>query len=259
MMKEPSLMIIDISPLRKLGLTLLVCCIINADAPAQTCIVFGTYSSVPAVSYTCGSGLITFNYSEWTFTNQGSGVIHVAGSPAGSPPVMTGAINCNDSTFAFNAVVPGSCTETYSLDGRFTSDTSWIGTFRAMYQGSGCGLANCVNQTFQVSGSTNHVTSVSATSVPLIASLEQNFPNPFNPSTTIQFSLAHPAFVSLKIFNQLGEETAALVNEELGAGTHNAALDAVGIASGVYFYRLEVIAADYTGSFTSVKKLVLMK
>jgi hypothetical protein len=83
--------------------------------------------------------------------------------------------------------------------------------------------------------------------------LGQNYPNPFNPGTTIPFELAEAAFVSLKVYNILGAEVANLVNAEVRAGSHAIRFDASGLASGIYFYRLQV------GSRAATKKLLLMK
>lgn len=83
--------------------------------------------------------------------------------------------------------------------------------------------------------------------------LQQNFPNPFNPSTTIQFSLLHSGFVTLKVFNLLGEEIAMLLSEELSAGRYSTSWNAAGIPSGVYFYQLR------SGVYQDMKKLVLIK
>ena len=84
-------------------------------------------------------------------------------------------------------------------------------------------------------------------------SLRQNYPNPFNPSTTIEFALPKSAFVTLKVYNLLGEEVATLVAEQRSAGIHRFNWDASGLASGVYLYRLEV------GAFVQSKKLILMR
>ena len=83
--------------------------------------------------------------------------------------------------------------------------------------------------------------------------LEQNFPNPFNPSTTIDFSISRQGFTSLKVYDMLGKEVAVLVNGNLGAGAYSATFDAAALPSGVYFYKLE------TEGFTSVKKMTLIK
>jgi flagellar hook assembly protein FlgD len=83
--------------------------------------------------------------------------------------------------------------------------------------------------------------------------LQQNFPNPFNPSTTIQFSLPKNGHASLQICNLLGEEVATLVSGDLQAGQHSIRWDATGKPSGVYFYRLQA------GQFTETKKLVLLR
>lgn len=83
--------------------------------------------------------------------------------------------------------------------------------------------------------------------------LVQHYPNPFNSSATIEFALPQSAFVTLKVYNLLGDEVATLVAEQRSAGIHKLNWDARGLASGVYLYRLE---ADV---FVQVKKLVLMR
>ena len=88
--------------------------------------------------------------------------------------------------------------------------------------------------------------------------LNQNFPNPFNPSTTITFSLAADAKVSLKVFDILGQEVMTIVNNNLSAGAHEYTFDAANFNSGVYFYRIEATAVDGQ-NFTSVKKMILTK
>jgi predicted GH43/DUF377 family glycosyl hydrolase len=84
--------------------------------------------------------------------------------------------------------------------------------------------------------------------------LFQNYPNPFNPSTTIEFALAKPGWVTLKVYNILGQEVATLVSEKLSAGSYKYNLDARGLASGVYYYRIET---DHR--FTQTKKMLLIR
>ncbi|MCR4439494.1 MAG: T9SS type A sorting domain-containing protein, partial [candidate division KSB1 bacterium] len=91
------------------------------------------------------------------------------------------------------------------------------------------------------------------TGLPIHFSLGQNFPNPFNPATTISFSLPSKSFVILKVFDALGREVSTLISEELSAGMYARQWNAAGLPSGVYFYRLQA------GSFVETKKLVLLR
>lgn len=84
-------------------------------------------------------------------------------------------------------------------------------------------------------------------------SLSQNYPNPFNPSTQIKFSIKESGLVSLKIYDMLGREVAIIVNKELSTGSYTYSFDASGLASGIYFYRLE------SGSFIQTNKMMLLK
>ncbi len=88
---------------------------------------------------------------------------------------------------------------------------------------------------------------------PITFSLSQNFPNPFNPSTTISYQIAKQGLVSLVVYNVLGKEVATLVNEVKSAGKYEIKFDASNLSSGIYFYKL---TAD---GFTSTKKFTLIK
>jgi hypothetical protein len=88
---------------------------------------------------------------------------------------------------------------------------------------------------------------------PVEFKLSQNYPNPFNPSTTISYEISERSFVTLKIYDVLGNEIATLVNEEKPAGSYEIEFGGTGLQSGVYFYRLQA------GSFIETKKMVLMK
>ncbi|MEK9139142.1 MAG: T9SS type A sorting domain-containing protein, partial [Bacteroidota bacterium] len=89
--------------------------------------------------------------------------------------------------------------------------------------------------------------------IPQVFNLAQNYPNPFNPSTTIEYHLRTAGHVELKIFNLLGQEILALVNEVQAPGVYRATFNAEGLASGLYLYRLS------TGMFTNIKKMVVVK
>ena len=83
--------------------------------------------------------------------------------------------------------------------------------------------------------------------------LESNYPNPFNPSTTISFSIPQAGHVSLVVYDALGREVATLVDAELGAGGHSVVFDGKNLSSGTYIYRIR--ASD----FVQEKKMQLVK
>jgi len=89
--------------------------------------------------------------------------------------------------------------------------------------------------------------------VPEEYSLMQNYPNPFNPSTTIKYNLPVEGFVSIKVYDILGNEVSTLVNNNLPAGRYSVDFNASNLPSGVYIYRIQ------SNSFTAVKKLMLLK
>jgi hypothetical protein len=75
--------------------------------------------------------------------------------------------------------------------------------------------------------------------VPSRFALEQHYPNPFNPSTTIRYGLPHKSGVQLTVFNTLGQQVTPLQNREQEAGYHEVKFDGNGLSSGVYFYRIQ--------------------
>jgi hypothetical protein len=89
--------------------------------------------------------------------------------------------------------------------------------------------------------------------IPESYTLYQNFPNPFNPSTTIKYSIPQASFVTLKVYDILGREVQSLVNEEKPTGSYEIKFNGSYLSSGVYFYRM------HAGSFVSTKKLILLK
>ncbi|NUN08357.1 MAG: T9SS type A sorting domain-containing protein [Ignavibacteriaceae bacterium] len=106
-----------------------------------------------------------------------------------------------------------SITVSDSANGRIVADA-----FRFVYDGPASGIEDELNnRTF---------------------TLYNNYPNPFNPVTTIRYSLTEPAKVQLLVYNSIGELVSVVVNEVKSAGTHSVQYSAVGLASGVYYYRL---------------------
>jgi xylan 1,4-beta-xylosidase len=91
--------------------------------------------------------------------------------------------------------------------------------------------------------------------IPQKYGLGQNFPNPFNPSTKIEFEVPDNSFISLKVYNLLGEEVAELAGKEFSAGVHFVVFDASHLANGIYFYTLRAKETDFVGT----KKMVVIK
>jgi hypothetical protein len=83
--------------------------------------------------------------------------------------------------------------------------------------------------------------------------LEQNFPNPFNPATTIKYAVPIRSNVLIKIYNIVGEEVAKLVNEEKEQGWYSLVFESSGLASGIYIYRMQA------GNYISTRKMTLIK
>ncbi|MGE5679952.1 MAG: T9SS type A sorting domain-containing protein, partial [Bacillota bacterium] len=98
-------------------------------------------------------------------------------------------------------------------------------------------------------------TDVESSAAPIIysSSLEQNFPNPFNPLTTIRYSVSVNTKVLLKVYDVLGKEAAILVDEFKSPGNYSVDFNGSSLSSGIYFYRITC------GNFTETKKLVLIK
>ncbi|HTY11934.1 MAG TPA: T9SS type A sorting domain-containing protein [Bacteroidota bacterium] len=90
-------------------------------------------------------------------------------------------------------------------------------------------------------------------SPPTDFALHQNFPNPFNPSTEIEFTIAQQQHVSLRVYNVMGQEIETLVDGQLPQGRYKKVFDASRLSSGTYFYKLEA------GSFAQIKRMMLVK
>jgi hypothetical protein len=97
------------------------------------------------------------------------------------------------------------------------------------------------------------ITSISPRQTPLTYRLEINYPNPFNPSTIIKFSLPEASNVQLTVYNTIGQKVKTLVNQTMNAGSHSVQFDGTGLPSGVYIYRLKA------EEFSKSRKMLLVK
>lgn len=103
-------------------------------------------------------------------------------------------------------------------------------------------------------GSTSYTTPVEVSlEIQLDYSLKQNFPNPFNPTTKIKFSMPTANNVEIKVFDILGREVATLLNEQKQAGIHSVEFNAGNLSSGIYFYKI------VSGNYSEIKKMMLLR
>jgi hypothetical protein len=114
-------------------------------------------------------------------------------------------------------------------------------------------LANIFNDNTTLSKKNFNKVNFTGSEIPITYELSNNFPNPFNPSTTIRYQIPQDGIVTLKIYDILGSEVATLVNEEKLAGKYEVNFNASSLASGVYIYKIQ------SGSFINSKKMILLK
>jgi len=87
----------------------------------------------------------------------------------------------------------------------------------------------------------------------LTYALNQNYPNPFNPTTNIQFQIPRDGYVTLTVYNSVGQQVATLVDSNMKSGMHQVTFDAAKFSSGIYFYKIKA------GDFMQMNKMLLMK
>jgi hypothetical protein len=184
---------------------------------------------------------------------------------------ISGRITVDGNSPNFNVSLYGMNTDSAGIG--TTSDLNGYFTFRVSnkiynYDLSAYNIPNNYSSAHVTAhpGQTNVVMNISTTGVnkdnsniPTAFSLSQNYPNPFNPSTSISYQLPSDAFVTLKIFNVLGNEVRTLTNGFTQAGSHQVQFNAQGLSSGVYFYTIQASSLNGKQSFRSTKKMILMK
>jgi photosystem II stability/assembly factor-like uncharacterized protein len=124
-------------------------------------------------------------------------------------------------------------------------------SFTDANNGTVVGLGGAILRT--TNGGVSFVEEQEISEIPMTHNLTNNFPNPFNPSTKIKYSVPQTANVIIKVFDILGNEIETLVNEQKNSGTYEITWYAEQLPSGIYFYRLQA------GSFVETKKMVLLR
>jgi hypothetical protein len=187
--------------------------------------------------------------------DQTRNIIYVAAFNVQNWPYYGGLSYFNGSGNSFTTFLEGSSPISHKQVEDLALDT--LGNIWILTQSEGVSVHNpngllgfeCIDKRIQT-GTTN-ISSVSVNADSYV--LSQNYPNPFNPVTKIDYKIAQPDFVSLKIFDLLGKEVAALVSKRQNAGSYSVEWNASHYPSGVYFYKLK------TGSFSEVKRMMLIK
>ena len=114
-----------------------------------------------------------------------------------------------------------------------------------------------IHNNVKICGTTSSITSIdegkTGNIIPKSYQLEQNFPNPFNPSSVFQYDIPKTSFVKITVYDIIGREIRTLVNEMKSPGEYTVVFDARNLASGIYLYRMQA------GDFVQTKKLILMK
>ena len=98
-----------------------------------------------------------------------------------------------------------------------------------------------------------NVTSAPVSELPVALELSQNFPNPFNPTTRINFSLPQEQQVTLEVYTVMGQRVAALASGRMAAGMHSVTFNAAGLSSGMYLYRLTTESGSLSRTMMLIK------
>jgi hypothetical protein len=207
--------------------------------------------------YTCEDSLISWTLPAMELSNWGFNATSVPVQPINSGNWYW----CADSVYNWgspvvwprvNASYTNKTMLTASIEGMPLGDLNWFPAQKALWVKNQSAIMSHI---LDENTSPMTVTAVTKTGnkLPFSFSLSQNFPNPFNPTTMIQYSIPKSGIVTLKVYNVLGQEVATLVNQQQQAGNYNVSFDATRLASGVYMYKIQ------SGSFTSTKKMLLLK
>ena len=125
-----------------------------------------------------------------------------------------------------------------------SGDTAWAGTF---------GLVGHGNPSLRMYRRIPTGIGVVNNDIPSGYALQQNFPNPFNPTTEIEFKVAKAGLTTLRVYDIVGREVSTLVNQNMNPGTFRVKLDATNLATGTYIYTLS------SGDARITKKMMLLK
>ncbi|MCX6159355.1 MAG: T9SS type A sorting domain-containing protein [Ignavibacteriae bacterium] len=214
----------------------------NASNTAVVVTVTGPATLAPGAT-----GTYTFSVSRTSGTFSTGGIdIAVSSGTLALASGSTG-LKISSSELVHSAKFSGATTKTFNLTAPATPGTITIYC-------TGAGGTNPPNWNNGTSFSVNVISGVTPIEEVVHSySMSQNFPNPFNPTTTISFGIPKSGLVNISVYDISGKFVAELVNSQLSAGKYNTSFDASFLSSGVYFYKIQ------TGDFMEVKKMSLIK
>jgi len=170
-----------------------------------------------------------------------------------SEPVFVFGAGINGGLYGTSPVLPTSATVNDNLGLQYDFRQVYASLLGEWFGAGTDELTSSLQRQFDTLPIFNVLTDVRNQTPPGEFQLYQNYPNPFNPSTTIQYQIPKAQHVTIRIFDTLGREVTTLVNSDQSAGTHAVEFDGRGLASGVYFYRIE------TPTITDTKKMIYEK
>jgi streptogramin lyase len=193
-----------------------------------------------------------------TVTVGASGEDSMTVSNTGSAPLYITSVTADSAQFTVipgSATVPPSGSATFYVTFSPTAADTIAGNITFVHSAFGSPAIVTVHGR---GGSTG--VEGSGGGVPKSYNLYANYPNPFNPTTTVRFDIARQSVVTLKIYSLIGTEVATIIpGRQYAAGSYTARLDASVLASGVYFYELHAEASDGSAGFRSVRKMLLVR
>lgn len=174
-------------------------------------------------------------------------------------PLFLFGTNVNGGVIGSNPTLPANALVTDNIPLQFDFRSVYMSVLRDWFGASPAELQTSISGTITNPLTTSIIKSSAVLgageSQPVVTEfeLEQNFPNPFNPSTVIRYAIPRGATVRLEVFNTAGQRVAVLVDSDQSAGVHEVRFDAGNLASGAYFYTIRA------GDFTATKKLLLVR
>jgi len=230
--------------------------IVNMTSADNTALAGGSFSLMNALSRPTVINSIMFDNSKpEIYINEGTpSVTYSIIDSAGTKPYFGTGCLTDDPILTDNSSYLLTYTNNTTSPAIDAGHPDSVDTKIDTYAGRGETRADMGYYGGALTGITTSIIDLDADKYPTEFSLQNNYPNPFNPTTTISYILPRPSTVELSIYSLTGKIIQTLVDQDQAAGSYALTFDASNLASGVYFYRLNVL-----GEFSQVNKMILLK